>query len=174
MACAEDNRTPRSRRGFGRVTTDDATGFYVQMTRPVVSRRSWQLADLSRTVDDTMLALEYDRLHLKAAPSRTERRRLQRDLATIIDAVVTLLVGGAREQTVRLSSEREVLVPDSIVNALRRWSQNEGELKSSLERLASELRQRDEVDSDLVEVIDTISEAADVEATASMRPLMRQ
>jgi hypothetical protein len=144
------------------------------MTHPVVSRRSWQLADLSRTVDDTMLALEYSRLDLKAAPAPSERRRLQHDLAIIIDAVVTLLIQGEREQTVRLSSEREVVVPTSIVDALRQWSNNEAKLKGSLERLASELREQDDVDSDLVEVLDTIAEAADLEATASMRPLMRQ
>lgn len=149
-------------------------GFSVQMTHPVVSRRSWQLADLSRTVDDTMLALEYNRLRLKAAPPVTERRRLQQDLAQIIDAVVTLLVQGGRERVVCLSSKREVVVPDSIVSALVRWSGNQAKLKGSLERLASELRAQDDVDDDLVGVLDTIAEAADVEATASMRPLMRQ
>lgn len=121
-----------------------------------------------------MLALEYSRLHLKAAPPVDERRRLQHDLAVIIDAVVTLLLGGDRERTVRLSSERDVIVPDSIVSALLRASGNATKLRGSLERLAVELREQDDVDGDLVEVLDTIAEAADVEATASMRPLMRQ
>lgn len=121
-----------------------------------------------------MLALKYNRLDLKAAPAPSERRRLQHDLAIIIDAVVTLLIQGEREQTVRLSSQREVVVPTSIVAALRQWSNNDTKLKGSLERLASELREQDDVDGDLVEVLDTIAEAADLEATASMRPLMRQ
>ena len=144
------------------------------MTHPVVSRRSWQLADLSRTVDDTMLALEYSRLELRAAPPEAERLGLRRDLAVIIDTLVELLVNGHQERTVRLSEERDVLVPDSIVNALRRRHHDQHALQLNLERLSFELRAPDPLDRDLFDVLDTIAEAADVEASASMRPLMRK
>ena len=146
----------------------------MEMTHPVVSRRSWQLADLSRTVDDTMLALEYSQLHLRAAPSEKERKTLQRDLAQIIDALLTLLTDGTRERFVKLSSNRDVVVPSSIIDALRSRSPDESLLHDHLERLSVELRKDDSLDRDLVEVLDTIAEAADVEATASMRPLMRK
>jgi hypothetical protein len=144
------------------------------MSHPVVSRRSWQLADLSRTVDDTMLALEYSRLHLTVAPPASERKKLQHELAEIIDAVLMLVMVGGLERTVRLSSSRDVVVPNSIVEALRRRTSDETGLQGRLTRLASELREADSLDGELIEVLETIAEAADVEATTSMRPLMRK
>jgi hypothetical protein len=145
------------------------------MTHPVVSRRSWQLADLSRTVDDTVLALEYNRLHLQAVPSPLERMKLQRDLAQIIEVILEqLLLRTEHERTVTLSSERAVVIPNSIVEALRRKVGDEAQLTTWLQALVSELPEAEFLDADQAEVLGTIAEVADVEATASMRPLMRK
>lgn len=174
MPCAGDTGNPLSEHAQLGVSADDQNGFYMQMTHPVVSRRSWQLADLSRTVDDTVLALEYNRLQLRAAPARDDRMKLQRDLAQIIEAILLLLVRGEREQTITLSSQRDVVVPNSIVEALRRSVHDEQQLTDRLKVLVEVLPNADSLDGDLVEVLDMIAEVADVEATASMRPLMRK
>ncbi len=164
---------PRSSASGSVVSADLTSGFHFQMTPPVVSRRSWQLADLSRTVDDTMLALEYNRLGLRAAPPQNERLTLQKDMAQIIEALLELLVDGEHDLPVKLSSE-SVVVPGSIVMALRRDATGDTRLRQRLERLASELPDADTLDNEQVELLEAIAEAADAEATVSMRPLMRR
>jgi hypothetical protein len=144
------------------------------MTQPVVSRRSWQLADLSRTADDTVLAIEYSRLHLKAAPSKSDRRQLQRDMTQIVTAVLQLLALGEGETTARLSFDRDVVVPRSIADGLRQKIHDEGSLRTRLEMLVRVLPNADSLNGDMLDMLDMLAEVADAEATTSMRPLMRK
>jgi hypothetical protein len=144
------------------------------MTQPVVSRRTWQLADLSRTVDETVLAIEYERLNLEVARPAEERHQLQADAAVIISAILRLLERGSSEEKAQLGTSREVIVPSDIAENLLRRVEDETALKRDLAELARILPTADSIDNDLLELLDKVAQVADAAATTSLRPLMRK
>jgi hypothetical protein len=144
------------------------------MTQPVVSRRSWQHADLSRTVDEAVLAIEYDRLQLTQVVNGEERWDLQRDASQIIAAVLWMLMTDGYERPVELSDNRSVVVTREFADELRNRVEDVPQFAERLQQLATALPNAHSLPRELVEVLDRVAEVADVVATTSLRPLMRK
>src|SRR4051794_32002648 len=85
----------------------------------LVTNRSWQLADLSRTVDDGMLVFECERRNLPPDCIPGDATELRVNLQLVLKALLDLLRGAGGEVILSLSSHRRALVSVSVVDALR-------------------------------------------------------
>jgi hypothetical protein len=141
------------------------------VTQPA-SYRYWQLADLSRTVGDGLLVFECRRMNMPEDALPVDASSLRSDLARVIEAFRNLVRGDQGEQILYMG-EREVLVPTSIAELVSA-ELGHARVAELLDQLAGSISAADILDDDEVELLDRIAKAADVEASASMRPMMRR
>ncbi len=168
-----DFRVPQLRGEKHPVTVDNVGRLYNQMATSSVSKNSWRVADLSRTVNDGLLAVDCRKRKTRLADRTFEETRLE-DLRELIDGLRELLVSPAKARRIfTLTHRGEVFVPDSIVELLSSRN-HRGQIVKTLERLRDQLNSSRPIDDDEVALLDSISQEADRAASASMQPLMRK
>jgi hypothetical protein len=141
----------------------------------LVSHRYWQLADLSRTVDDGLFLFERERLNLLEADRRPDVTRLRRQVRQVVCVMLVQLTGTRDEVAFADPTLHEVTVPSSIVDALRRHlADDEEELIKTLRELTDALAAIPSLTGAQVSVLNQIAKTADIEASASLRLLMRK
>jgi hypothetical protein len=141
----------------------------------IVSHRYWQLADLSRTVDDGLFLFERERLNLLDDERKPDVERLRQEVGQVLWVMLVQLTGEALEGVPSGDlRSHEVTVPPSIVEALRLQLADDDQLIQTLRELMEALASIPSLTAPQVGVLNQIAKTADIEASASLRLLMRK